>query len=151
MTQELETSHENIPSMEDLSIIAAGILPLNSSVTSLILQATKFKQEILNSTTDIDRLLHELELINNPLSILQKQVNIASRSLPPTFSTDFAYLLQGCNTIVIETSILLRKAVKKSLRSIQWSLTGCGELESLTEVLGAYRYVIFLTLFLTGM
>jgi hypothetical protein len=122
----------------------ADPVSLISSLTRISITLHETIKTFREAKEDIEGLLREITALTDVLARLQTART--SSLLPDDLKNDLANLLQGCNTKAIEAEIHVRKASNRTLRGLNWTLSGKKECLQLCRGLEAYKGTISITL-----
>jgi hypothetical protein len=130
--------------------VASIILPLISSLGTLIIQTQSFVSEVRSAQKDIDAVNSELSTLKQYLEVLREE--IVKNDYPQGAKSSLIGILQGCGETIHQMAALLTRYSSGNVRKdVQWALFGRGEMEKLRSKTERDKGFLSLAVSLVGM
>jgi hypothetical protein len=133
--------------MADPFSIVSGSIGLIASITTLSIQISNFYSDFGDAARDMDALNRQLTSLCSIL--LRIQHDPAVLSLPESFLRELANMIQACEDVIAEMTVMIGKKVTlSSWRKISWALNGKSNMAEKQAKLEAHKSALSLTLML---
>ncbi|KAK6499116.1 hypothetical protein TWF481_011687 [Arthrobotrys musiformis] len=126
--------------------ITAGAFSILASLTTLSMKISEFCQDFSGAKLEIQGLTEEV----NTIGLVVKQLNGNCNFVNKELIGDLSKVLQGLNTVIIQTQLFLSESLGRKMRGTFWAFSGKKRCADLCRRLEAHKSTLSVTLMLVS-